>query len=250
MADDKQSGNWGSSFIVVAFAAVSALYVAWQRPPLISTRPTDPQYHAYKVNAPQDVDARLWQDPFNAVTQDLQQRDAAGPPNDDHLITEFAPDANTLALGVTLPGAPYPEAAETRRRLRYAVLAALHTEGYARVDEKHIGYFRIPETTSQGRQKNNHRPNQSRRSTRQQRARRAAFRLRMTGNRKRHQMPTQRVEEPKATESALMARTRMLHHFRKSSRTSSSKTPLVGFRRADGAEPRHCALARRRFPDH
>jgi hypothetical protein len=153
MADDKQSGNWGSSFIVVAFAAVSALYVAWQRPPLISTRPTDPQYHAYKVNAPQDVDARLWQDPFNAVTRDLQQRDAAGPPNDDHLITEFAPDANTLALGVTFPGGPYPEAAETRRRLRYAVLAALHTEGYARVDEKHIGYFRIPETTSQGGKK-------------------------------------------------------------------------------------------------
>lgn len=48
MADDKSSGSWGSSFVVVAFAAVSALYVAWQRPPLISTRPTDPQYHAYK----------------------------------------------------------------------------------------------------------------------------------------------------------------------------------------------------------
>ena len=46
-------------------------------------------------------------------------------------------------IGATLPGAPYPEAAETRRRLRYAILAALHTEGYLPTDEKHLGYLRI-----------------------------------------------------------------------------------------------------------
>jgi hypothetical protein len=45
-------------------------------------------------------------------------------------------------LGVTLPGAPYPELAETRRRLRYAVLSALHVAGYSPTDEKHIGEWR------------------------------------------------------------------------------------------------------------
>ena len=86
------------------------------------------------------------------MTHDLQQRRAARLADKDrddaHSITPRFPDnCNTLALGVTLPGGPYPEAAETRRRLRYAVLAALHTEDYAPADEKHIGYFRTHEET-------------------------------------------------------------------------------------------------------
>src|SRR5262249_42443480 len=40
-----------------------------------------------------------------------------------------------------LPGAPFPEIAETRRRLRYAVLAAMHFRGFMPGDETHIGYF-------------------------------------------------------------------------------------------------------------
>lgn len=145
MADDKQSGSWGGSVIVVAFAAVSALYVAWQRPPLVSSRPNDIQYDTYKISAYQDIDARLWQDPFNAVTRDLQRRATDFPDGDHAITTRFPGNCNTLALGVTLPGAPYPEAAETRRRLRYAVLAALHTEDYAPADEEHMGYFRTNE---------------------------------------------------------------------------------------------------------
>ena len=42
MADEKSSGAWGSSFVVLAFAAVSALYVAHQTSPLVSARPTEP----------------------------------------------------------------------------------------------------------------------------------------------------------------------------------------------------------------
>jgi hypothetical protein len=41
MADDKSSGGWGGGFIVLAFAAVSALYVAHQKPPLVSSRPSN-----------------------------------------------------------------------------------------------------------------------------------------------------------------------------------------------------------------
>ena len=45
-------------------------------------------------------------------------------------------------IGVTAPGAPYFEDAETRRRLRYAILSGLHLEGYLPENEQHIGYFR------------------------------------------------------------------------------------------------------------
>ncbi len=151
MADEKPSGAWGSSFVVLALAAVSALYVVLEPPPLVSLRPTDRQYDVHDIKGTlQDVDARLWQDPFAAVTQAAQQRP---DPNDHHAITKYTPpEGKTLLIGATLPGAPYPEAAETRRRLRYAILAALHTEGYLPTDEKHLGYLRIedqPASTQQ-----------------------------------------------------------------------------------------------------
>ena len=56
--------------------------------------------------------------------------------------TEAAGDDPPLTIAVTLPGAPYPEIAEARRRLRYAVVAALHVAGFMPLDEGHIGYLR------------------------------------------------------------------------------------------------------------
>lgn len=151
MADEKPSGNWGSSFVVLAFAAVSAFYVALQPTPLVSSRPTDRQYDVHEIQGTaQDVDARLWQDPFAAVIQAAQERP---DPHGRHEITNYQlPTGETLLIGATLPGAPYPEAAETRRRLRYAILAALHTEGYLPTDEKHLGYLRVDEEPASRKQ--------------------------------------------------------------------------------------------------
>ena len=60
MADDKSSGSWGSSVVVLAFAAVSAAYVAFQQPALVSTRPNEPEYQVhYRKGLAQDVEARL-----------------------------------------------------------------------------------------------------------------------------------------------------------------------------------------------
>jgi hypothetical protein len=153
MADDKSSGGWGSGFIVLAFAAVSALYVAHQKPPLVSTRPTNIEAHLDDLRGlRQDIDARLWQDPFGAVERDagnIHRRDRLGN-SGGHATLGFAyPAKETLVLGVTLPGAPYPEVEETRRRLRYAVLSALHVAGYTPTDEKHIGYWRPGDTAPQ-----------------------------------------------------------------------------------------------------
>ena len=74
MADDQPSGAWGSSFVILAFAAVSAAYVAWQHTPLVSSRPTEPEYPAHELRSAQDIDARLWEDPFAAVTRDAKAK--------------------------------------------------------------------------------------------------------------------------------------------------------------------------------
>jgi hypothetical protein len=154
MADEKSSGAWGSSFVVLAFAAVSAAYMTFQQPALISTRPSEPEYQGHSIKAGQDIDARLWQDPFDAVFRNIE----AGPDRAQRLGNSYLSDTpedlaaavtpylsgtpEDLAVAVTLPGTPYPEIAETRRRLRYAMLTALHAREFMPEDEKHIGYFR------------------------------------------------------------------------------------------------------------
>jgi hypothetical protein len=145
MADDKPSGSGlgGNSVIVLVAAAASALYMGWQKPPLVSSRPTDLGREFHGVYSSQDVDARLWQDPFTAVKQYTDDKRNTESRSNLHSIDYFRDHLkpNTLLLGVSLSGAPYPEAAETRRRLRYAVLAGLHVANYYPEDEKHIGYF-------------------------------------------------------------------------------------------------------------
>ena len=154
MADDKQSGPGlgGNSIILLVAAAASAVYMGWRSPPLFSTRPTEPDYEISQTKSMQDVDARLWQDPFGAVNRSIEDKQKAKiDPDDGHRVADFrkslesgAP-TETLLIGIDLPGDPYPEAVETRRRLRYAVLSALHVAKYVPVDERHIGYFRTSE---------------------------------------------------------------------------------------------------------
>jgi hypothetical protein len=50
--------------------------------------------------------------------------------------------ARTLVVAVTMPGAPYAEDGEVRRRTRYAVSSSLERAGYVPRDEHHLGYFR------------------------------------------------------------------------------------------------------------
>ncbi|MGH7065434.1 MAG: hypothetical protein ACREET_15270, partial [Stellaceae bacterium] len=128
---------------MAAVAAVGAFYVTWQNPALVSTRPTDAEHQGHAISAGQDIDARLWQDPFDAVARNVEAAGNRSPPPGNGSLTDKAEIAeDDLAIAVTLPGAPYPEIAETRRRLRYAVLAALHVAGFMPADEGHIGYLR------------------------------------------------------------------------------------------------------------
>src|SRR4051812_32643272 len=145
MADEKQpgSGFGGNNLVLLAVAAASAVYLAWQKPPLEASRPAEVEPQIHYTNGVQDVDARLWQDPFGAVAEyiDAHQNTKAGAPVHD--ISSLGNLQNTLVLGVTLPGGRSPVDIEERRRLRYAILAAIHTEKYIPADAEHIGYLHI-----------------------------------------------------------------------------------------------------------
>ena len=165
MADDKQPGPGlgGNSIILLVAAAASAVYMSWRSPPLVSTRPAGSNHEISQTKSTQDIDARLWEDPFGAVNRSIEdKRSAKIDPDDGRRVADFLKSLEggekppeILLIGVTLLGDPYPEAVETRRRLRYAVLSALHVARYVPADERHIGYLstakpRKPEAVASG----------------------------------------------------------------------------------------------------
>ena len=148
MADDKQSGVGvgGNNLVILAIAAVSAIYFGWQKPALETFRPTESEHQVHSIGNLQNVDARLWQDPFGAVAQFLDDSKQKTTQTSIHDVSEFVKKSKwskTLVIGVTLPGGRYPIEVEERRRLRYAVVAALHTAKYTPEDAEHIGYLHI-----------------------------------------------------------------------------------------------------------
>jgi hypothetical protein len=122
-------------------------------------RPPNQSAPAYRhvPTSGQDVEAREWEDPFTAVAI-AQRADSHAPPDSVgqsdqasqsapiHDLKRLAEDVRThphaalLVIGALVPGAPYADDAETRRRTRLAVLAGLSSSGYAPDDNEHIGY--------------------------------------------------------------------------------------------------------------
>lgn len=163
MADGNKGGSGISpnSAIIAALLATGAIW--FSRPaPLEPSRPAPLETHVEARFDDQDVEARLWQDPLEAIAKRVEKADA-GPqkecagrkgdadPNAGRHCRSPLFDAQgkpvgdaskTMILGVVAPGAPYFEDSETRRRLRYAVLSGLHSENFFPLDDQHVGYFR------------------------------------------------------------------------------------------------------------
>jgi hypothetical protein len=74
MADDKQSevGVGGNNLVILAIAAVSAIYFGWQKPALETFRPTESEHQVHPIGNLQNVDARLWQDGSSTVKRRRQ----------------------------------------------------------------------------------------------------------------------------------------------------------------------------------
>ncbi|HEV2268635.1 MAG TPA: hypothetical protein VGR92_04180 [Steroidobacteraceae bacterium] len=154
----------GNAFVWVAIAAAILAY-ATGRSNLENLRPRANELATVPTNTEQDIDARLWQDPFATVLEadgsyygwtgaagvrvgsPLHPCRPLGAAQDDmHCRSPLASANNSSAqvIGIIVPGDPYSEDVEFRRRTRYAALAALDVLGYSPRDPQHIGVYIPP----------------------------------------------------------------------------------------------------------
>jgi hypothetical protein len=160
MADDsKQSlpNLGGNGFIWIVLVAAGTYFVAHQLP-LEGSRPPTTEAVISQPAGVQDVDARLWQDPFAAVAEALRRSPEFKPENcqqeavKDRIKNHCLSPLNGTAREQSLPApllvmiapvsaAPYSEEHESRRRTRYAILAGLNAEGFTPEDSQHVGFY-------------------------------------------------------------------------------------------------------------
>jgi hypothetical protein len=157
------AGMSGSGGIALVVLVAGALY--FRTVPLETTRPAVNDTLIQQQFAGQDVDARLWQDPFTAVALGIElaaqkagksgnadkpvsrQASALGADIDRQITGENNKGEKSKGkksvevFAVMLSGGPYAEDVESRRRTRYAVLAALNASRFEPVDSEHLGYF-------------------------------------------------------------------------------------------------------------
>lgn len=163
--NEQEKGGLGSVPGILAVLLMTAGAI-WVQTPLEGQRPP-PTSAGLRLAGVQDVDARLWQDPFSAVVKAREQADtidyrdavsrfgAARPRQSRRGATQGrAPEglaneisaallpkqSEVVVLGVLVFGSTFVGAEEYRRRTRYAVLSALKTGSYLPVDVEHIGY--------------------------------------------------------------------------------------------------------------
>ena len=143
---------------IIALLAVIGI-TFYSQTPLKGTRP----YSAEIQNERSDnVRARLWQDPFDAVLEHLKVlKKTKIKPNAETinlmgpLAAQQSANRNMLkkqiklkveeknkvtVLGVMVPGTEYAEDGECRMRQRYAVLSGLRNREFAPEDSEHIKY--------------------------------------------------------------------------------------------------------------
>ena len=155
MADDSKqpfSNLTGRGLLMLATLMVGS-YFLFPEAPFQDSRPSVERSSPERNHSEQDINARLWEDPFAAIQGELRSSGAGTPcSRDDHCLSPFDRDPQMDDVGrvliVTVPGSFYSEEKETRRQIRYAVLAGLDREGFIPQDSEHVGYFRIESTVA------------------------------------------------------------------------------------------------------
>ncbi len=134
----------------ILMVVLLATGVLVDKQPLRSARPAAPESIEVVPVDEQDVSARLWQDPIAAVEKYEKHRNSASDqPSPRHtpervrtILRDIGVDKVTV-LAVSVFGAPYAAAAETRRRWRFGVVSALGRKGYLPARADAVGYFRV-----------------------------------------------------------------------------------------------------------
>ena len=139
------------------FVALAAIGVTLFTQPFEGARPPEPDNRKYIAR----VNARLWQDPFDAV---LKSRNLGSltPPTIDissgngkparktwsdancrFKLTDAMSEGKLTVLGVMVPGGPYFEDGESRMRYRHAVLSGLGRLRYVPDDSEYIEFAKV-----------------------------------------------------------------------------------------------------------
>lgn len=172
MSDDARRPSLFNPAPLIAIALLAAGLIA-RNVPLESARPQETDRKRGGPAVAQDVDARLWQDPFAAVEAELARlareagintgADGRPPRMADKRAKLAAADPvhqidrlrasvfeatgrirPPLLLAFMVPGGNYAEDAEARRRARYSAMAALATQNFVPLDADHLGYVWLP----------------------------------------------------------------------------------------------------------
>ncbi len=168
MMEQKQSSsNMGANGVAWLLVAAAGTYFVVHTTTLEGTRPPTSEAFVQQQPSRQDIESRLWRDPFAAVAEKLAKSTDLKPENcgkkreiDDHCVsplmaaTKPPAPAPTRPNGVNKPappppivvvapvsGAPYSEDHELRRRQRYAIVAGLERQGFIPRDPEHLGFF-------------------------------------------------------------------------------------------------------------
>lgn len=170
-------GGWALPWPAVVGVIIAAGGALFYFSPLNTSRPqASGTFHAESIGY-QDVEARLWQDPFKAVADRRAKLQASAQPSAEaappfwkqwplhrspqpltsgpqHRLADLHqqmeqwqkqhPGETLLILPVMVPGGPYAELAEQRMRTRVAVLEALAKAHFPPDDGEHIGYIDVP----------------------------------------------------------------------------------------------------------
>ena len=141
--DEKSISGIPISGALAIVALILGLLVIPQEP-FKASRPNTPEEIRSALHEGEDVQSRLWQDPFSAV---MTHKRNLAPGLYGHSITDLANQIiskngkKIVVLGVMAGSGPYAENIEDRIKYRYAVLSALSEEGYVPEDSEHIGYL-------------------------------------------------------------------------------------------------------------
>ncbi|CAN7544866.1 hypothetical protein LJR277_003727 [Pseudomonas sp. LjRoot277] len=143
--DNKGSGT-NLAFWLPGSAVILSLVVsmfALNREPFLEPRPIGAQFQAQLP-----IEARLWQDPFDAVERYRKKLTDSKNPDAEHVCS---PDISPLSGNKPAPdimvalveGGPYADEVERRRRIRYALLAGFKNSHRVPDQEQYIHCLRL-----------------------------------------------------------------------------------------------------------
>jgi hypothetical protein len=160
MAQDQNSNNLAINGVVLAALFSMGGLIAAHIAPLKGERPQASVAQLHDAASGQDVEARLWQDPFSVVA--AAPASESKPCGDKHGVDHCKKPVDQLwpagernlaslkTLWVTISGAPYFMEEEQRRRTRYAVVSALDARGFSPLSATQLGYY-VPTDFPQSR---------------------------------------------------------------------------------------------------